>query len=74
MKNCTNVCGLTVAALREAGETGLEVRRPSGKVLRVSLTGKDYTIDEPSREEPGHTVLAEVHSSLSALKKALREY
>lgn len=74
MDKCTNVCGLTVAALKEAGETGLEVRRPSGKVLQVALSGKDYTIDQPSQEEPGHTVLVEVHSSLGALKKALRKY
>lgn len=74
MDKCTNVCGLTVAALKEAGPTGLEVRRPSGRVLQVTLEGKSYYIDTPSQEEPGHTVLSEVHSSLGALKKALRRY
>ena len=74
MDKCTNVCGLTVAALKEAGPTGLEVRRPSGKVLQVSQEGKSFHIVAPSEEELGHTVLVEVHSSIGALKKALRKY
>lgn len=67
MKNCTNVCGITTRELTLLEGRELEVRRPSGKVLQVSLKEGRYVVLDP---ESGSR--QECHN-LQEAKKTLRE-
>lgn len=66
MEKCTNVCGITAAALEALQGAEMEVRRPSGALLRVSKREGSYALLRASGEE-------HQHRSLGELKKALRK-
>lgn len=68
MKNCTNVCGITTRELTALGGRELEVRRPSGKVLQVSLQEGQYVVLDP---ETGNRT---EHGTLHGAKEALRTF
>ena len=69
MKNCTNVCGITTRELTLLEGRELEVRRPSGKVLQVSLQEGQYVVLDPeSGSRTEHGTLQEAKEQLRTFK------
>lgn len=70
MSNCTNVCGIRSKALEQLKEEDwLEVKRPSGRLLKVRLNKHGrYALWDTQENE------VETFGSLVELKKRLREF